>query len=283
MLRQLEEVYYPESLEAALAKMREYGGAASPIAGGTDIVPDPPPGIRCLVDITRLGLDYIEETEEQIRIGATATMQKVAISPQVASLAGGLLSRATCDGWPLPVRNAATIGGNLASAGPWADTPPALLALDAVAVVVDKNGEKRIPLQDFFLDYRKTAIGTGLLKEIVIPKPGAATRGLFMKLGRTSVDQAMVNVGVLVEFDGSRCCRKVRIALGAVTGRPSRVKQVEELLVDRPLEETLIEKAVKLVTELVEPVLDFRASADYRREMSGVLLRRALRMLAQAS
>lgn len=282
MLKQLEEVYYPESLDDALAKLRAYGDAGLPIAGGTDIVPDPPPGLRCLVDITRLGLNYIEESDEHVRIGATATMQQVATSAVAASLGGGLLSRSTCEGWPHPVRNVATLGGNLAGAGPFADTPPALLALEASVVIADTEGEKVVPLEDFFVDYRKTALGRGILKEILIPRTGPTARGLFMKLGRTSVDHALVNVGVLVEFDEGRC-RKVRVAVGAVSRTPTRLREVEELLVDRALEKDTIERARNLVTELVDPILDFRASVDYRREMSGVLLRRALRLLAQAS
>lgn len=282
MLPELDEVFFPDSLEEALAKKREYGDAAAPIAGGTDIVPDPPPGIRCLIDITRLGLNTIVEGDDDIRIGATATMQQVATSAQAASLAGGMLSRSTCEGWPTPVRNTATLGGNLAGAGPFADTPPALLALDASAVIVDEHGEKMIPLEEFFLDYRTTAVGEGILTEVRIPKTPPTTRGIFLKLGRTSVDQAMVNVGILVDLENG-LCRRVRIALGAVTRTPTRMRDAEEALLGHPLDKNRIERAEDLIMETVDPILDFRASADYRRKMSGVLVRRALTLLAQAS
>ena len=281
MLRQLEEVFYPESLEDAVRKKAQYGDAAAPIAGGTDLVAEPPPGLRCLIDITRLGLDFIEEEAQQVRIGATATMQQVSTSATVASVAGGLICSSTCEGWPRQVRNAATIGGNLAGAGPFADTPPVMLALDARAIVAGPNGDTIVPMAEFFLDYRKTAVGAGILREIVIPRPKIGTRGVFLKFGRTQVDKALVNAAVLIHMVEGRC-QGARIALGAVGRIPRRISQAEAILIDQPLDRQLIERTAELVKELVDPVLDYRASADYRREISGVLVKRALTQLALA-
>lgn len=282
MLHHLEEVYFPQNLQDALKKLQEYEGAAAPIAGGTDIVPDPPPGIRCLVNITHLGLDYVEEGEHAIRIGATTTMQHLATSPEIASLAGGILSLSTCEGWPRPIRNTATIGGNLAGAGPFADTPPAMLALDAEAVVATIEGEKTIPMDEFFLDYRTTAVGKGILKELRIPRTGKGTRGIFLKLGRTQVDQALVNVGVVIELEDGKC-KHVRIALGAVTRVPTRLRAVEQRLEGRPVDADTVEEIKQAVRDNVEPILDYRASADYRRDMSAVLVGRALTTLARGA
>ncbi|MFN8606583.1 MAG: FAD binding domain-containing protein [Vulcanimicrobiota bacterium] len=279
MIRQLEEFLYPQSLAEAVQKKHEYGQAAAPIAGGTEIVPNLPPEIRCLIDLTRLGLDYIEEDSEGLRIGATTTMHQLAVSPAVAKLANGVLSSSSCQGWPTEVRNTATLGGNLVGGGPFADSPPALLALDAEVVVARVGGEERVPIQDFFLDYRRTAVGQGILKEIQIPRPSAAARGVFLKFGRSQVDQALVNLAVTMDVEGGRCSR-VRIALGAIGRTPQRILEAERALLDRPLEPDLIDNVVSIVTELVDPVLDLRASADYRRELAGVLTRRALLQIA---
>lgn len=282
MLKDLEEVFFPENLEEALAKLKEYGDAAAVIAGGTDIVHDPPPGVRCLIDITRLGLNQIVEESDEIRIGATTTMQQLATSPESVSLGGGLLSRSSCEGWPSPVRNAATIGGNVAGAGPFADTPAALLALDAQVVVVDESGETVIPIEDFFVDYRTTKVGQGILTQVRVPKTPATARGVFLKLAPSPVDKALVNIGIYLEFEDG-CCSRVRVAVGAVTRTPRRIPAAEEVLQEQPLEPALIEKAQAVITESVEPILDMRASADYRRRMAGVLLRRALTSLRTAS
>ncbi|MBS2036161.1 FAD binding domain-containing protein [bacterium] len=279
MIRQLEEFLYPQSLAEAVQKKHEYGEAAAPIAGGTEIVPNLPPEIRCLIDLTRLGLDYIEDEAECLRIGATTTMHQLAVSPAVAKLASGVLSSSSCQGWPTEVRNTATLGGNLVGGGPFADSPPALLALDAEVVVARLGGEERVPIQDFFVDYRRTAVGQGILKEIQIPRPAAAARGVFLKFGRSPVDQALVNLAVTMEMDNG-LCSKVRIALGAIGRTPQRILEAERALLEKPLESDVIDNVVSIVTELVDPVLDLRASADYRRELAGVLTRRALLQIA---
>lgn len=283
MLSHLEEVYFPESLALALEKLNEYEGAAAPIAGGTDIVADPPPGIRCLVNITHLGLDYVTEDETHIRIGATTTMQKLATSPEVAALAGGILSLSTCEGWPRPIRNAATIGGNLAGAGPFADTPAAMLALGAEAVVVTTQGEQTVSMDDFFVDYRTTAVSKrGILKEIRIPRSIKSNRGIFLKLSRTTVDQALVNVGATMELEDG-CCKSARIAVGAVTRTPRRLTEAEKSLQGRRVDADTIEEIKKVVCDTVEPMVDFRASADYRRDMSALLVGRALLALGRGA
>lgn len=279
MIRQLEEFLYPQSLAEAVQKKHEYGEAAAPIAGGTEIVPNLPPEIRCLIDLTRLGLDYIEDEGERLRIGATTTMHQLAISPAVAKLANGLLSSSSCQGWPTEVRNTATLGGNLVGGGPFADSPPALLALDAEVVVARLGGEEHVPIQDFFVDYRRTAVGQGILKEIQIPRPSSQARGVFLKFGRSPVDQALVNLAVTMEME-SGLCTKVRIALGAIGRTPQRILEAERALSENPLEPDVIDNVVSIVTELVNPVLDLRASADYRRELAGVLTRRALLQIA---
>lgn len=279
MIRQLEEFLYPQSLAEAVQKKHEYGEAAAPIAGGTEIVPNLPPEIRCLIDLTRLGLDYIEDEPDCLRIGATTTMHQLAVSPAVAKLASGVLSSSSCQGWPTEVRNTATLGGNLVGGGPFADSPPALLALDAEVVVARLGGEERVPIQDFFVDYRRTAVGQGILKEIQIPRPSPGARGVFLKFGRTQVDQALVNLAVTMEMD-SGLCSKVRIALGAIGRTPQRILEAERALLEKPLEADVIDNVVSIVTELVDPVLDLRASADYRRELAGVLTRRALLQIA---
>lgn len=279
MIRQLEEFLYPQSLAEAVQKKHEYGEAAAPIAGGTEIVPNLPPDIRCLIDVTRLGLDYIEDEGERLRIGATTTMHQLAVSPAIAKLANGVLSSSCCQGWPTEVRNTATLGGNVVGGGPFADSPPALLALDAEVVVARLDGEERVPIQEFFLDYRRTAVGQGILKEIQIPRPSGQMRGIFLKFGRTQVDHALVNLAVTLEMENG-VCGKVRIALGAIGRTPQRILEAERILLDKPLEPDIIEDVVCMVTELVDPVIDLRASADYRRELAGVLTRRALLQLA---
>jgi CO/xanthine dehydrogenase FAD-binding subunit len=280
-LRELKELALPETLDELWEKKAQYGPRALVIAGGTEIVSDPPEGVECLIDIRHLGLNRIGETESLISIGATTTMETLAHSPVVASLAQGMLCQSSCQGWPAPVRSAATLGGNLAGGDPFADTPAALLALGAQVVLQTHQGEVLVPIDDFFLDYRKTAAGDAVLAEVRIPKTPPEGKGAFLKCAPSSIDKAMINLGVYVEIVDGRCF-KVRVAVGAVTRIPHRVMEVEALLSDCALEPELIEEAADLVARSVEPMLDIRASVEKRRSLLSVLFKRAAHQVAQA-
>jgi CO/xanthine dehydrogenase FAD-binding subunit len=216
-----------------------------------------------------------------VAIGATTTMDALAHSPVVASLAQGMLCQSSCQGWPAPVRSAATLGGNLAGGDPFADTPAALLALGAQVVLQTQNGQVVVPIEDFFLDYRRTAAEDAVLAEVRIPKTPPEGKGAFLKCAPSNIDKAMINLGVYVELRDGRCHR-VRVAVGAVTRIPHRVSEVEALLSEQPLEPELIEQAADVVSRAVEPMLDIRASVEQRRSLLSLLFKRAANQVAQA-
>lgn len=280
-MRELKELALPETLDELWEKKAFYGPNAHVIAGGTELVAAPPDGVECLIDIRQLGLDAIAETEEGISIGATTTMEALSVSPVVASLAQGMLCQSGCQGWPAPVRSAATLGGNLAGGDPFADTPAALLALGAQVVLRTQNGEKSLPIDEFFLDYRKTAAEDAVLVRVCIPRTPVEGKGAYLKCAPSSIDKAMVNLGVYVELcDGK--CRTVRVAVGAVTRIPHRVVEVETLMSDQVLDSELIEEAAETVSRAVEPMLDIRASVEKRRSLLAALFKRAAHQVAQA-
>ena len=232
-MRELKELVVPQSLDELWEKKEEYGPRAVVIAGGTELVNDPPEGIECLIDIRHLGLDKIKEDDNLISIGATATMETLTNSPVVASLAQGMLCRSTCEGWPAPVRSAATLGGNLAGGDPFADTPAVLLALGAEVVLQTSQGSKTVAIDDFFLDYRKTAAEDAVLVEVRIPKTPPKARGVFLKCAPSTIDKAMINIGVYAVVADGRC-HSVRVAIGAMTRIPQRLHEVELLLKEGP-------------------------------------------------
>lgn len=280
-MRELKELALPESFDEFWEKKAKYGPRAMVIAGGTDIVSDPPDGVECLIDIRNLGLEGISESESVVSIGATTTMEALASSPVVASLGQGMLCQSSCQGWPAPVRGAATLGGNLAGGDPFADTPAALLALGAQVVLHTCEGEKVLSIDDFFLDYRKTAANDAVLAEIRVPKSPTEAKGTFLKCAPGNIDKAMINLGVYLEIIDGRCCQ-VRVAVGAVTRIPHRLADVEAFLCGESLEPELIEEAAELVSRAVEPMLDIRASVEKRRSLLSVLFKRAAHQVAQA-
>ena len=272
---------FPETFEELWEKQEQYGSKALVIAGGTEIVADPPPGVECLIDIRKLGLDTIAEHENYVSIGATTTMETMARSPVVASLGRGMLCRSGCEGWPVPVRYAATLGGNLAGGDPFADTPAALLALGAEVVLETAKGTEVVSIQDFFVDYRTTAAEDAILVEVRIPKTPTSGHGVFLKCAPSTIDKALVNIGVYGDFSDGKC-QNLRIAVGAVTRTPRRMPEVEGLLNDRSLCSESIAEAAALLARGVDPMLDMRASAEKRRVLLKSLFKRAVHQLAQA-
>jgi CO/xanthine dehydrogenase FAD-binding subunit len=282
MFDHVEAFHQPASIGEAVRMLRKGGSAARIVAGGTDVVVQADRSIRCLVDIKQLGLDFIRRRGNECVIGATTTLMAIEQSPVILALANGILAQAASTCGSVQIRNMATVGGNLANASPAADTATPLLVLEAHLMLANSRGRRKVPLADFFLGPHKTAAGGGLLMEIAIPMPPRAGRigWSFQKLGRVEGDIALVSASAGLQFDRAGRCQWGRIALGAVGPTPLRARNAERLLAGQQLEMGLIERVADEVAREVRPVTDVRASAEYRREMSRVLVRRALRECA---
>ena len=270
----------PTTLAEAATLLAEEGRTV--IAGGTDLLVNPRymVGVREVVDIRKLGLDYIREENGGLYIGAGTTMRTVALHAKIQALAGGILARGAAVCGSPNIRNMATVAGNVASALPSADTPPSLLALDAQAVLVGIQGERVVPLNSFFVGPGKSVRERELIRELRIPLANLdRLRGGFYKIGRTAEDISLVNAATtLIIEDG--IITAVRLVMGAVAPIPLRTVRAEEALTGQPPTEETFRRAAGIVREEVRPISDHRASADYRRRMSGVAAVRALRQAA---
>lgn len=283
MFDHIQGFYQPRSVPEAIRLLRTARGRGRFVAGGTDLVVQADRSSRVLVDVTQLGLDYIRRRGNGWVIGAATTMAALEHSPQIRALADGILSTAASTCGSVQIRHMATVGGNLANASPAADTAPPLLALEAVVVMAGPRGRRRVPLPEFFAGPGRTVLNGALLVEILIPAaPRRARAGWsFQKLGRVESDISVVNVAAGLGLDRGRRCEWARIALGAVAPTPMRARKAEGLLVGQVLTPDLIERAGDAVMLEVRPITDVRASAEYRREMSRVLVQRALRECAE--
>ena len=270
----------PTTLAEAATLLAEEG--LTVIAGGTDLLVNPRymVGVHEVVDIHKLGLDYIREENRGLYIGAGATMRTVALHAKIQALAGGILARGAAVCGSPNIRNMATVAGNVASALPSADTPPSLLALDAQAVLVGIQGERVVPLNSFFVGPGKSVRERELIRELRIPLANLdRLRGGFYKIGRTAEDISLVNAATtLIIEDG--IITAARLVMGAVAPIPLRTVRAEEALTGQPPTEETFRRAAGIVREEVRPISDHRASADYRRRMSGVAAVRALRQAA---
>src|SRR5437773_11741452 len=159
----------PTTLIQAVNLLAEDG--LTVIAGGTDLLVNPRymVGVREVVAIRNLGLDYIREEHGWLHIGAGATMRMVARHPKIQALANGILARGAAVCGSPNIRNMATLAGNVASALPSADTPPSLLALDAQVVLVGKQGERLVPLDKFFVGSARSVQERELIRELRNP------------------------------------------------------------------------------------------------------------------
>lgn len=271
--------YSPETVAEAVALLAEEGRTV--IAGGTDLLVNPRymVGVREVVDIRRLGLDYIRVEDDWLHIGAGATMRMVAKHPIMQELASGILARGAAVCGSPNIRNMATLVGNVASALPSADTPPSLLALGAEVLLVSTRGERWVPLEKFFTGPAKSVRERELIQEVRISLDAGALQGGFYKIGRTAEDISIVSATTALTIkDG--VIGSARVVMGAVAPTPLRAVQAESTLIGQPATEETFQRAAETVREEVRPISDQRASADYRRRMSGVAALRALRQAA---
>ncbi len=276
----IEAYHSPATITAAITLLAEAGRTV--IAGGTDLLVNPRymVGIREVVDIRNLELDYIREEHGWLHIGAGATMRTVARHKKIQALANGILARGAAVCGSPNIRNMATLVGNVASALPSADTPPPLLALDAEVVLAGLQGERIVPLENFFVGPAKSIRDLELIRELRIPLDSIdRLKGGFYKIGRTSEDISIVNAAATLVIKNNTSIA-ARIVLGAVAPIPLRVKIAEEALIGQSPAEEAFRQAAELVQNEVRPISDQRASAEYRRRMSKVAALRALRQAA---
>lgn len=261
----------------ACALLARYGERAHVLAGGTDLmvaVNQRRIRLETVVFIGRAGLDYIRCEESFLKIGATTTHTEIAGSTIVREKAPLLSEAVRTIGSPA-IRNAGTIGGNIANASPGADGSVSLLALGAKVKLVSVRGERIVDLARFFIDIGRTVLEPNeLLTEVIVPTEGAASRWIWHKIGQRKASVcAIVSLAIAIELDG-RTCNQVRIALGTVAPTPFLARQACALLEGQTLTRALIEDAARAASEALPGRDGLRASAWYRRRICEVLIKR---------
>jgi aerobic carbon-monoxide dehydrogenase medium subunit len=271
--------FEPATVEEAIGLLSTHGDKAKVLAGGTDLIismkrreilPEKVIYIKAIP-----GLDYIEYDQESgLRIGSLTTHSTIADSPIVRDKFGLLATACGKVGTP-QIRNAGTIGGNICKAGPSQDTPPSLLVLDARLKLVSLNGERIIPIDQFFIAPFQTALKPiELITEIQIPPLPPRSAGCYKWTTKiVNIDETLVGVAVLIAIDPSNSvCSEIKIGLCSVAPTPMRARRAEKVLLGKKLGSSVIEQAAKVASEEIMP----RSRADYRRKMTEVLAREAV-------
>ena len=273
----------PRSLGDALKVLAEEGGKTAPLAGGTNVLVDLRTRRRAidrLVSLQHLSeLRGLGKANGQIVLGARTTLTDLVYDHRIGEAAPGLAAAARVFAGAM-VRNVATIAGNVCSASPAADLVPPLMVLGADVVLRSTSGERTVPLDQFYPSVHQTVRRND---ELVLsfrwtrrPERSAHT---FYKLALRKGDAiAVTSVAVLLGAERGKCTT-ARIALGAVAPTVMRVPESERILMGEALTDAVVAKAASIAEGACRPIDDIRASADYRRHVVGVLVRR---LVAQA-
>lgn len=265
----------------AVALLGEHGAKAKILAGGTDLLVELKHAIHnpeIIVDVSRLAeLKDIVIADDGLHIGALATHADIMNAPIISGMFPALVEAAHSIG-AVQTRNLGTLGGNLITCVPSVDSGPALIALDAVVTVASAEGERRMPLAELFVGPRKTSLKPGdLLIDIIIPKDNLDKPAAFEKFGlRKGQALALVNVGASFWVGDKSVFKAPRIALGAVAPTIIRAPKAEAYLAGRTISVEAMAEVGRIAATEAKPISDFRASADYRRDLIAVLVKRAL-------
>lgn len=277
------EYFAPGTVQEAISLLTQHHGAKL-LAGGQSLIP----AMRfrlsmpeIVIDINKLvDLQYIREDGNHLVIGAltreSMLEESTLIEQRYPMLADA--SRVIAD--PI-VRNMATIGGNLAHADPANDHPAVMLAYGAQVIAVGPKGTRTIAIDDFFTGLFENALGADeILTEIRIPKPVPHTGSAYLKMERKVGDYAVSAAAVILTMTDDTVSA-ARIGLTNVNSVPMRAKTAEQALIGHPLTEDVIEAAGQAAAAECDPSADLRGSVEYKRDLTRVLTKRAIRAARQ--
>ena len=275
------EYFAPLELQEALDLLERYGDEAKILAGGQSLMPLmnlrlARPGL--IIDINRLSsLDTITATPEGgLTIGAL-TRQRALERSKIVQEQNPILAAAMPLIGHFQIRNRGTIGGSLVHADPAAELPAVSLLLGAEFLLRSKSAVRVVPAAEFFLSYLTTAIRPAeLLTEIRLPKWPSGEAWAVQEIARRKGDFALIGVALRAELDAEETIQKAVIVMFGVDSKSLRMERVEAILKGRRISEAFLRELSGVVAEELEPDSDIHASAAYRKEVGGVLVRRAL-------
>ena len=274
------EYVAPRSLDEAVAALAEHGDEAKAMAGGQSLVPLLAFRLArptVVVDLNGIpGLDGARLDGTTLELGALTRQRDVELLPGLRERCA-MITEAVEQIGHVAIRNRGTVGGSLVHADPAAEWTALALALDAELDLVGPAGTRTVPAAEFLISYFTTALEpTELVTGVRLQVPNGRSGSCFLELARRHGDFAIAGVGALVTLDGDGSVADARVALIGVGERAVRVDSAEQVLRgNRPTDELFTEAAAAVQAEL-DPNSDVHATADYRRHVAGVLVRRAL-------
>ena len=280
MIAQSFQYESPGTLAEAISLLQKYGDEAKILSGGHSLIPmmklrfaSP----EYLIDINNIkGLSHINEDNGLVKIGALTREAEIEHSDLLKKYFPifGDVTKLIADP---QVRNRGTVGGNLAHGDAANDHPAAMLALRANVVITGPDGDRTVPIDEFFFGFYMTAIQQNeILTEIQIPIPPPGTGSAYHKLERKVGDYATAGVAVQLTLDNKGVCTAAGIGLTNVNPVPLRAARSEKALLGRPITDASIAEAAQYASEDCNPSSDLRGSEEYKRAMVAVLVKRMI-------
>jgi carbon-monoxide dehydrogenase medium subunit len=269
----------PNTLKKAFGLMEKYGDDARVIAGGTSLIIMMRQRLLTPKVVISLGripkFDRITyNAKEGLRIGAGARHRDIELSPVVRRHYPLLHETFRKVAQPR-IRNMGTVGGNLAGGDPLTDPGASLIALDAEVTLTSSKGQRRLRLDEFFIDYYQTALEPSeLLTEVHVPPPQRPGWSHIKFTPRSIEDFATVGVAITLQANNGTC-EDIRLGLNSVASTIVRARKAEEVLRGKPITDATLQEMGKVAATECDPTDDNRGSAEYKREMVKVLVRRA--------
>jgi len=273
------QYFAPKNLEEALKLLDKYADDCKIICGGQSLLILMRQGLvtpAVVIDIKGLNeLDYIKEENGGLKIGATTTHREIEKS-ELVKKTFPVLSQMEKRLASIQTRNRGSIGGNICHGDPAGDPAPVLISLGASLKLSSVNGDRIVKVEDFYTDYFETVMEHNeLLTEIQIPAAPKYTGSAYSKFNIISSDMATVGVAATVTLNGKNgICKDVKIGLGAMAPTARRALKAEKVIRGNKITENLLVKAGEAAAEESEPISDIHASAEYRREVCKVWVKR---------
>lgn len=279
------DYHAPDTLQDAVALLKEFGSDAKVLSGGQSLLPLLKLRlgfVTHLIDIGKIpNLEYIKEEDGFLKIGGATRESELERSDLIKSRYPIIYDTAIVIADPL-VRNRATVGGNLAHGDPANDHPATMLALGAQVVVLGPNGERVIPITEFFTGIFTTALAHDeILIEIQVPIPAARSGGAYLKLERKVGDFATAATAVQLTLSTGGEIEKAGIGLTAAAPTMVNASAAAQSLIGKKPDDEVLDAAAAAAAEATSPSADRRGSVEYKKAMARVLTGRALRIAVQ--
>ncbi|MDA8236105.1 MAG: xanthine dehydrogenase family protein subunit M [Clostridia bacterium] len=275
------DYYAPQNLEEACSLLTHLGSKAKVLSGGTDLMVKMKHGvISCEVLVSLKELNELKEINyhqgKGVVVGARAThndlVNSIILNEKYLSISEAAHHMASNQ-----IRNIGTVGGNIVNAVPSADLPPILIALGATLTLVGPEGERTIPLEEFFTGPGRSVLAQNEIVTFITIPNQPTTGSNYIKFGlRRSGALAVIGVASAVTMEGN-IIKDARIALGAVAPVPMRAKEAEAILIGKEYTDDLLEQAGVAASKECSPISDIRGSVEYRRDMVRVFTKRSLK------